>query len=269
MGDATDQLELLKNEESCYVCAEDDDGIDRIWHCADCCPDPDNCSKSSWKKSACWNYASEHQVKMYVLHHLHEKHELDGDMAQAIANITEISHRVETAKERANYRKQCDKQTEHVQQPTPKNYAHSRSPHVDRNAVAELNQNIKSLVAGLGPPLRPAPKGRPVQHAHSGASGSTRPHTVFSGCSALQSGSTDCELVPAQRAGHDVQVSISVRDFQILLQTLQRAAFATSSGLSMMRTIGQQFEVDARVIDQAKKVVEGIMAKVNMNDGYK
>ena len=46
-------LEPMKNEESCYVPEEEDDGIDRVWYKAVKCPDAENCSDKAWKKAAC------------------------------------------------------------------------------------------------------------------------------------------------------------------------------------------------------------------------
>jgi hypothetical protein len=96
------ELEPMKNEETCYVAEDQDEGIDRAWWCAVSCPAYESCTKQGWKRAACWSYESEAQVQAYVLNHLMESslHAMEEDMAKTMALDTEIEQLVETARER-------------------------------------------------------------------------------------------------------------------------------------------------------------------------
>jgi hypothetical protein len=115
-------LEPMKNEESCYQSEDENDGIDRRWWVATCCPGA-NCTKPSWKKAHCWSYDSEDRVKTNIMNHLMGSsvhNEISKEMAMDLAmgaNIEEHGKVVEVwvedkAKNKTTTMKKAMKATE-------------------------------------------------------------------------------------------------------------------------------------------------------------
>jgi hypothetical protein len=262
------ELEPMKNEETCYVAEEQDEGIDRAWWCAVSCPAYESCTKQGWKRAACWSYESEAQVQAYVLNHLLESslHAMEEDMAKTMALDTEIEQHVETARERAAYRKQVD-------QSDPQTRARSRSPrtgkggkgkkgkgkHKDKglgSSMNELNENVKALAAALT-----GKGGRTSQSGGLPASSKALTPTPPSTPPAF-----DIVSLPRQSTVSAVGsgAQISRRDLLMLQASLGRAYFAATSGHSLLTQLSQQLQIESQVLSHAKQVVDDILANANL-----
>ena len=261
------ELEPMKNEETCYVAEDQDEGIDRAWWCAVSCPAYESCTKQGWKRAACWSYESEAQVQAYVLNHLLESslHAMEEDMAKTMALDTEIEQHVETARERAAYRKQVD-------QSDPQTRARSRSPrtgkggkgkkgkgkHKDKglgSSMNELNENVKALAAALT-----GQGGRTSQPAAMPASSKALTPTPPSTPPAFDIVSLQRQSTAAVGSG----AQISRRDLMMLQASLGRAYFAATSGHSLLTQLSSQFQTEAQVLSHAKQVVDDILANTNI-----
>ena len=55
---------------------------------------------------------------------------------------------------------------------------------------------------------------------------------------------------------------ISLRDLQMLQSSLARAYFAANSGHSLLQQLAQQMDAEARVLSQAKDVVDRILSNM-------
>ena len=264
-----DELAPMKNEETCYVAEDQDEGIDRAWWCAVSCPAYESCTKQGWKRAACWSYESEAQVQAYVLNHLMESslHAMEEDMARTMALDTEIEQLVETAKERAGYRKQCEQLSE------PQSVrARSRSPRTGKggkgkkgkgkqkdkglgSSMNELNENVKALAAALT-----GQGGRTNQSGGMPASSKAIAPTHVSTPAAFDIVSMRQGAASAVGCG----AQISRRDLMMLQASLGRAYFAATSGHSLLTQLSQQFQTEAQVLSHAKQVVDDILANTNI-----
>ena len=260
-----DELEPLKNEETCYVAEDEDDGIDRAWWCAVSCPAHESCTKHGWKRAACWSYESEAQVQAYVLNHLMESslHAMEEDMAKEMAVCTDIEQHVETARERAGYRKQCEQFSE------PKSSRpRSRSPRTGKggkggkgkhkgkglgSSMNELNENVKALAAAL--------TGQAGQTNQSGRMPPSSKATAST--AAPTAAAVDIVSLRQGTAPGVVSGQISKRDLLMLQASLGRAYFAATSGNNLLMQLSSQFQTEAQVLSHAKQVVDDILANTN------
>lgn len=252
-------LQPEKNEESCFVSAEDDDGIDRLWWSADACPAKESCTRQGWKRAACWSYESEAQVQKYVLKHLMDSglHAMEEETAQVLAASTDISQNVESSRERSQYRKQCEQFSEPKKRSrSPKARGkgkHKNKGHGSSNmnsSMSELNENVKALAAAL--------TGQAGQTRQSGgmpSSSKAQPVDIIS----LRQAAAAAP-VAGSGAGSASGAQISRRDLLMLQSSLSRAVFSAASGHSLLTQLGQQFQTESAVLSHAKSVVDDILA---------
>lgn len=99
---------LAKQNKECYWMDEDtDDGQPRTLFFLEKCP-IEGCGSDNFKRACCWSWESADAVKSYWKRHAivsqQETHALDEEVADNMADHLEISEKLETYEERAEYR---------------------------------------------------------------------------------------------------------------------------------------------------------------------
>ena len=115
------EITAEKNEEVSWLDDDQEHGQERTWWEVTECPDPDSCSKGSFKRSACWSFKSEHQVRCYLMQHLthSSNHRQEEEFAKTQAMLADVQERTETAADRRDNNKHWEK-SQKTQAPQPK-----------------------------------------------------------------------------------------------------------------------------------------------------
>ena len=261
-------LQPIKNEESYYQSEDEDEGIDRNGWVAKCCPAMD-CSKPAWKRAACWSYDSEDKVRCYIMNHLMGSgvHNVDKDEALDLAMNANIENFIDTASDRAKYRRQCQLAWEQSKENRPRSRSrgssrgsprgngNSRDKDTGRNQIknkentelrddmAQMQENV-ALIAQALVPL-------------------TQGHT-FGGSASSSSTPALLAPQPKTRSGPITlpRCDITVANLKILQSSLGRALFAANKGHILLEQMASQMGQEAKVISQAHDAVSTILTSI-------
>jgi hypothetical protein len=257
-------LQPMKNEESWHQSEDEDEGIDRNWWVAQCCPAKD-CSKNAWKKAACWSYDSEDKVKCYIMNHLMGSgvHDKDHDEALDLAVNASIENFVETARDRAKYRRQCQLGEKQSKENRPRSRSrgssrgssrgngNSRDKDTGKKQIknkenTELRDDMAQMqenMAKIAQVLVPLTQG----HTFSGSASSSSTPALLAPQPKTRSAPIALPVVP--------RCDITVANLRLLESSLGRAYFAANKGHILLEQMASQIEKEAKVIRQAQMAV--------------
>ena len=166
---ADPELTSEKNDEQAWLDDAEDHGQDRTWWECIVCPDPECCSKDSFKRSACWSFLSEYQCRCYVMQHLthSSNHKMDEALAKTQAMLADVQERTETAADRREDKKHWERsqkaqapqlksqpktsQPKQTMAPAPKTaFRHHDSSRPERPRSPRARPRSRSLRRGRG-----------------------------------------------------------------------------------------------------------------------
>lgn len=259
----------MKNEESWLQSEDEDEGIDRNWWVAQCCPAGKDCSKAAWKKAVCWSFNSEDTVKCYIMNHLmgSELHDKNFDEALDLAVNAKIEKFVETARDRAKYRRQCElgeKQSKENRprsrsrgssRGSPRGNGNSRDKDTGKKQIknkenTELRDDMAQMqenMAKIAQALVPLTQG----HTFSGSASSSSTHVLLAPQAKTRSAPIALPVVP--------RCDVTVAELRMLESSLGRAYFAANKGHILLEQMASQIEKEAKVLRQAHMAVSIIL----------
>ena len=286
-------LEVLKNQEQPFLRREDDDGQPRPHWYMEQCPCHDDgtmgmCSAQSWKKANVWSYASADHVRAYLKHHLMNSscHGMDEWKAEAASKDFEILEGSETYEEREQYRLQLEQSQRHaagaaVPPPPapPPETGHSRrqssskgkqasgaaAPRTPTGGPPESSQATTSKLSSAAVALqqrvdkRTADKDLSMLRAEVGELSKSLRGALPALAALPQAGaSSSSSVVAAPPPG---TVNIQLKDLELVGDCLTRASLACNQCEQLCTKLSKQFEREGAIIDKAKDVVKGLVAR--------